>query len=282
MSRRVTPRRETQGMPNADHLRRQLGDLQKQAASELKKDSDASIKAARARESASRSRSTSTVNMKLREAEREDKKALGARKKRAQIDAKIADLTKKLYDEEARASREQVRAFDSLQNEIRRQHNHSHMQIRQNLTQASIAPAGEFDFFISHATPDKESIAIPLQQALEERGARVWIDATQIKIGDSLRQRIDDGLKRSRYGIVILSHSFLAGREWTERELNGLFVREEEAREPRILPIWHDVTKTEVASYSPIVADKAALKSADHTIDEMADILMRSLGPVGA
>jgi hypothetical protein len=78
---------------------------------------------------------------------------------------------------------------------------------------------------------------------------------------------------------VILSRSFLAGREWTERELNGLFVREEAAGEPRILPIWHDVTKNEVAGYSPILADKAALKSADYTIAEMADLLVKRLGP---
>lgn len=38
------------------------------------------------------------------------------------------------------------------------------------------------------------------------------------------------------------------------------------------------MTKTEVASYSPIIADKAALKSADYTIDEMADLLMERLG----
>ena len=78
---------------------------------------------------------------------------------------------------------------------------------------------------------------------------------------------------------MILSRSFLAGREWTERELNGLFVREEAAGEPRILPIWHDVTKNEVAGYSPILADKAALKSADYTIAEMADLLVKRLGP---
>jgi hypothetical protein len=198
-------------MPNIDHLRRQLSDLQRQAAAELKKDSDASIKAARAREGASRSRSASTINMKLKEAEREDKKSLDARKKRAQIDGKIADLTKKLYDEEARASRDQARAFDNLQNDLRRQQDLERIHVRQDL--AAPAASGEFDFFISHASPDKETIAHPLGTALESRGAKVWIDAAQIRLGDSLRQTIDDGLKRSRYGIVILSHSFLAGRE---------------------------------------------------------------------
>jgi hypothetical protein len=37
------------------------------------------------------------------------------------------------------------------------------------------------------------------------------------------------------------------------------------------LPLWHDISKDEVVSYSPSLADKVALRTADYTLDEIAD-----------
>jgi hypothetical protein len=267
-------------MGNLDYVRRQIQAAHKQLASESKKDSDASASAARAREQAAKTSSPATMKSRLREAERQEKAALDARKKRAALDKKIADLTRKLHDEEAKVAREQSRAFSDLQADIERRSRAAEDHTVRRLIR-EVEPShetAEFDFFISHASPDKEEIARPLKEALEARRCTVWMDEAQIQIGDSLRRKIDEGLRRSRFGIVILSRSFLKGREWTERELSGLFVREEEAGEPRILPIWHDVTKAEVAGYSPVLADKAALKSADYTVDEMADLLGKRLG----
>ena len=38
-----------------------------------------------------------------------------------------------------------------------------------------------------------------------------------------------------------------------------------------ILPVWHNVSKDTVKQYSPILADMVALKTADFTIDELAE-----------
>lgn len=37
-----------------------------------------------------------------------------------------------------------------------------------------------------------------------------------------------------------------------------------------ILPIWHKVTKNEVMKFSPTLADKVALNSSIHSIEEIA------------
>jgi hypothetical protein len=49
----------------------------------------------------------------------------------------------------------------------------------------------------------------------------LWFDAYEFLCGDSLRERIDDGLRNSRVGVVILGRSFFVKR-WTARELDGL------------------------------------------------------------
>jgi len=69
-----------------------------------------------------------------------------------------------------------------------------------------------------------------------------------LSLGDSLRRSIDGGLAKSRYGVVILSKKFFE-KEWPQKELNGLVAREN-GRGKVILPIWHNVTKEQVTSFS--------------------------------
>jgi hypothetical protein len=82
-----------------------------------------------------------------------------------------------------------------------------------------------WDIFISHAWEDKEEIARPLTEALQQVGLKVWYDEFALTLGDSLRRSIDRGLNESRYGLVILSPHFFA-KEWPQRELDRLVARE--------------------------------------------------------
>jgi WD40 repeat protein len=132
----------------------------------------------------------------------------------------------------------------------------------------------EWDVFISHASEDKASIVRPLADALRDSGLRVWYDDFTLKVGDSLRECIDFGLKNSRYGIVILSKHFFA-KKWTNRELNALFQREETINKV-ILPIWHGLTREEVARYSPILADRVAVttgKGLENVISSLLSVI---------
>lgn len=128
--------------------------------------------------------------------------------------------------------------------------------------------AREFDVFISHASEDKDEVVRPLAEALRQGGLDVWYDEFELKIGDSLRRKIDSGLARSRFGVVVLSQSFL-GKGWTNYELDGLVTRAVSG-EQVLLPIWHNITKKEVIQYSPSLADKLARSTATHTVEEIA------------
>lgn len=125
-----------------------------------------------------------------------------------------------------------------------------------------------FDVFIAHASENKLEIVRPLAEALQRAGLTVWYDEFELRIGDSLRQGIDGGLARSRFGIVILSRAFF-GRGWPEYELDGLVTRAVSG-EQVLLPIWHGLTKQEVMDYSPSLADRIARSTATHTVEEIA------------
>lgn len=129
----------------------------------------------------------------------------------------------------------------------------------------------KFDFFVSHASEDKEDFVKPLINAMKKENLQVWYDEFELKVGDSLRRSIDKGLSNSKYGVVILSSSFF-NKNWTQYELDGLVTKEMEGRKV-ILPIWHKVSKNEVVSYSPTLADKVALNSSIYSIEEIVEKL---------
>ncbi len=132
-----------------------------------------------------------------------------------------------------------------------------------------------YDAFISHAGEDKEVVARPLAKRLKELGFWIWYDEFTLEVGDSLRRSIDKGLVNSRYGIVVLSSAFFE-KNWPEYELNGLTAREIDGQKV-ILPVWHGVTKKDVLKYSPPLADKVAISTANSNIDEVARKLAKVL-----
>ncbi|MEW5980100.1 MAG: DUF1883 domain-containing protein [Acidobacteriota bacterium] len=133
---------------------------------------------------------------------------------------------------------------------------------------ASEADNREFDVFISHASEDKVDVVRPLANALQNGGLRVWYDEFELKIGDSLRRKIDTGLANSCFGVVVLSRCFFS-KGWPNYELDGLVTRSVTGDQV-LLPICHNISKQEVVRYSPSLADKLARNTSMHTVEEIA------------
>ncbi len=130
------------------------------------------------------------------------------------------------------------------------------------------ASTREYDVFISHASEDKDAVVRPLANELRDGGLNVWYDEFELRIGDSLRRKIDTGLAKSKFGVVVFSRSFF-GKGWPNYELDGLVTRAVTG-EQVLLPIWHDITKKELIEYSPSLADKLARSTSTHTVEEIA------------
>jgi hypothetical protein len=116
----------------------------------------------------------------------------------------------------------------------------------------------QWDAFVVHASEDQASFVQALAEELGRCGVRVWYAPWSLKVGDSLREKIDAGLMSSAYGIVVLSPHFV-GRPWQKRELDGLFALEELGS--ILLPVWHDVSFEQVRSFSPMLAGRLAISS---------------------
>lgn len=115
--------------------------------------------------------------------------------------------------------------------------------------------------FISHDSRDKDAIVRNLAIELYKLMCPVWYDEFSLRVGDSLRQSIEKGLKETKKCIVVLSPNFLSNDGWGKAEFDSVFTREILQKENMILPIWHNVNVGQVYEYSPRLADKVGLSS---------------------
>ncbi len=122
--------------------------------------------------------------------------------------------------------------------------------------------------FMAHDSRDKESIARPLVSGLRKMLVSIWYDEFSLRVGDSLREKIEKGLKECKKCILVLTPNFLSNKGWTKKEFNAVFTREIVEEKDVILPVWAGVTREEVFDYSPILADKYAVRM-DEGIEEV-------------
>jgi hypothetical protein len=113
-----------------------------------------------------------------------------------------------------------------------------------------------YQVFLSHASEDKNAVALPLHDALTRANLRVWLDREELKLGHSIPGTISDGLRDSQYVVVILSRAFFA-KEWPRREL--------EASIDKLLPVLYGVTPEQVKAEMPMVG---ALESVSWDLGE--------------
>jgi hypothetical protein len=217
--------------------RKAIQDLERKIAEESKKVAAARGKSSKAVQAAQRSKSKSVIDSKHREAQREEEKANRAETTRATLENKRAAEQVKLHSAEAKFAKEQERTQDATIKQLRQVIEQNAAQFKPSFARAPIGSADDktYELFISHASEDKH-FATPLADALQNAGLRVWFDEFEIRVGDSIRRKIDEGLVKSKMGVVILSNHFFA-KEWPQAELDGLIAKLPETEEFTILPI---------------------------------------------
>lgn len=89
--------------------------------------------------------------------------------------------------------------------------------------------------FLSHSHEDKKFVK-RLARDLSLYGARVWIDEAEISVGDSLIEKIRNGIDEMDYVAVILSPASVSST-WVTREVDVAMNQEIQGRTVKVLPI---------------------------------------------
>src|SRR5437764_2042877 len=92
------------------------------------------------------------------------------------------------------------------------------------------------DVFLCHAHADKEKYVRPLAAELKKYGVTYWIDEAEIKFGDHIAAKVNEGLRESRFVLVFVTENFLT-RNWPKIELYGAFGIEARSGQVVVLPL---------------------------------------------
>ena len=94
------------------------------------------------------------------------------------------------------------------------------------------------DVFLSHSAKDKEFVR-PLAERLCKDGLKVWFDQWNIKPGDSIPSKIEEGLEHSRVLVLCTSANAFAS-DWPQLEASTFRFRDPLNRERRFIPLRLD------------------------------------------
>ncbi|MCQ2393862.1 MAG: toll/interleukin-1 receptor domain-containing protein [Kiritimatiellae bacterium] len=139
----------------------------------------------------------------------------------------------------------------------------------------------EYDVFVSHANDNKQAFVDSLSAGLNRLGIKVWYDSSVLDWGDDWKAKIEEGLAKSRFGIVVLSPQFI-DREWTTKELQELLNRQNERHEKVVLPLLYNLTVDDMKAKYPDLAPIQARviredEDAKDVVIDFARILIRAL-----
>lgn len=92
--------------------------------------------------------------------------------------------------------------------------------------------------FISHSNEDKP-IVRKLATDLSSYGVRTWFDEWAIQVGDSIIDRINQGIRESDFILVILSKNSVKSR-WVQEEIQAALHKEIESQGGVLIPVIVD------------------------------------------
>lgn len=92
--------------------------------------------------------------------------------------------------------------------------------------------------FLSHNHKDKAKVRM-VANRLINKGVKVWIDEAEIKTGDSLINKISEGIRNMEFLIAFISKNSINSK-WVEEELEIAKTLEIKGKPVRILPVLLD------------------------------------------
>ena len=101
-----------------------------------------------------------------------------------------------------------------------------------------MAETFNYDVFISHSTKDKPAVR-ELAERLRKDGLRVWLDDWEIKPGDSILLKIQEGLEQSRTLVLVMSQNASTSK-WVTFEHHSVLFRDPTNQERRFIPVRLD------------------------------------------
>ena len=101
-------------------------------------------------------------------------------------------------------------------------------------------PIDYYSCFISYSSKDQD-LAERLYADLQSKGVRCWFAPEDMKVGDKIRPRIDESIRRYDKLLLVLSKNSIVS-DWVEKEVETAFEKERQQKKLVLFPIRIDNT----------------------------------------
>lgn len=128
--------------------------------------------------------------------------------------------------------------------------------------------------FLCHDSRDKEYVE-KIHFELTKKSINSWLDKYEMKVGDSLTEKITDGLNKADFGIIFLSKHFLSNEKWVKYELQTLMSKQIHLNQKVILPVWLDIEESDLDKHYWL-KEKIGANSKDG-LDKVVEQLVKAL-----
>ncbi len=121
--------------------------------------------------------------------------------------------------------------------------------------------------FLSHSSKDKFFVR-QLAERLKKHGVQVWLDEAELKIGDSLTQKIGQAIDVMDFvGVVLSSNS--VNSEWVQKELQVAIQKELVRRRVVVLPILLEQVEIPPFLRDKVYADFSAPEKNEESFNKL-------------
>jgi hypothetical protein len=131
-----------------------------------------------------------------------------------------------------------------------------------------------YDLFISHAVEDKIPLVNELAARLEAQGIKVWYTGRELSIGDGVCDTLVEGMRQSRYGIIIFSPSYISKMKPSD-EFTTLINYKRQGRKV-IIPVLFGITPGELVVNQLLPLENNAIYS-DNGLDAVVHCLLQDM-----
>lgn len=131
------------------------------------------------------------------------------------------------------------------------------------------------DIFLSHCHPNKPFVR-QLAKDCEINGVSVWLDEAELLIGDSLIEKIQENIDKSKFFAIVISKD-IQNSTWVKNELKQAIEIEIREDKVKVLPIF--LEKTEIPGFlrDKLYADFTGWPTNKEQYKRSLELLIRSV-----
>ncbi|MET2985020.1 toll/interleukin-1 receptor domain-containing protein [Aureibaculum conchae] len=183
-------------------------------------------------------------------------------------------FTGKFYIETNKLTLTKEKAFDLINKMgIRYKGRKIKFIIRDNNDWKKLKKPERIKIFLCHDSRDKKYVE-QVYMGLIRKTFDPWLDKVALQIGDSLIDKIGEGLNQADFAIIFVSKYFLSNEKWVKFELQSLMTKQVTENKKVILPLWLDI-KADDLKNNLWLRDKVAVNSNDG-LESVIDKIVRS------